>query len=54
MDKLNAIATAIAQGKAHAKAGIVGAFINQVKAQTGKSIAAPQAAILIQLVSALG
>jgi hypothetical protein len=53
MDKLNAIATAIAQGNARAKAGIVGAFVNQVKAQTGKSITPQQAAILTQLVGAL-
>jgi hypothetical protein len=52
-DKLNAIATAIAQGNARAKAGIVGAFVNQVKAQTGKSITPQQAAILTQLVGAL-
>jgi hypothetical protein len=52
-DKLNAIATAIAQGNANAKAGAVGAFINQINAQTGKGISPAQAAILIQLVSAL-
>jgi hypothetical protein len=52
-NKLNAIATAVAQGNAHAKAGTVGAFINQVNAQTGKSITPQQAAILIQLVTAL-
>ena len=52
-DKLNAIANAIAQGNAQAKAGAVGAFINQVRAQTGKSITAEQAAILIRLVRAL-
>ena len=52
-DKLNAIATAIAQGNAQAKAGVVGAFINQVKAQTGKSITAEHAATLIRLVMAL-
>jgi hypothetical protein len=52
-DKLNAIASAIARGNANAKAGIVGAFINQVNAQTGKSITAQHAAILIRLVSAL-
>jgi hypothetical protein len=52
-DKLNAIASAIARGNANAKAGIVGAFINQVNAQTGKSISADQAATLIRLVSAL-
>jgi hypothetical protein len=53
IDKLNAIATAIAQGNANAKAGIVGAFIKQVKAQTGKSITPQQAAVLIQFVNAL-
>jgi len=52
-DKLNAIATAMAQGNAQAKAGAVGAFINQVRAQTGKSISAEQAATLIRLVMAL-
>ena len=51
--KLNAIASALAQGNENAKAGIVGAFINQVRAQTGKSITAEDAAILIRLVSAL-
>jgi len=52
-DKLNAIATAIAQGNARAKAGLVGAFINQVNAQMGKSITPQNAATLIQLVMAL-
>jgi len=52
-DKLNAIAAAIARGNANAKAGAVGAFINQVKAQTGKSITAEDAATLIRLVVAL-
>jgi hypothetical protein len=53
IDKLNAIAADIARGNAHAKAGVVGAFINQVRAQTGKSITAEHAAILIRLVNAL-
>jgi hypothetical protein len=53
IDKLNAIAAAIAGGNANAKANIVGAFIDQVRAQTGKSITAANAATLIQLVSAL-
>jgi hypothetical protein len=49
-DKLSAIATAASPT---AKAGMVGAFISQVQAQTGKSITAANAAILIQMVSAL-
>jgi hypothetical protein len=52
-DKLAAIAAAVAQGNAAAKAGAVSAFISQVNAQTGKSITAQQAAILIRLVQAL-
>jgi hypothetical protein len=48
--KLDAIAVA---PNAHAKAGIVGAFINQVNAQTGKALTADQAATLITLVQAL-
>jgi hypothetical protein len=53
LDKLNATATAIAQGNATAKAGAVKAFISQVQAQTGKSITPASAALLVQLVSAL-
>jgi hypothetical protein len=53
IDKLNAIATAIAQGNAQAKANLVAAFIHQVQAQTGKSITPADAATLIQLVSTL-
>src|SRR5262249_13157488 len=52
-DKLNAIASAIAQGNRTAKAGVVSAFISQVHAQTGKSITPAEAAMLIQLVSEL-
>jgi hypothetical protein len=53
IDKLNAIAVAIAQGNAQAKANLVAAFIHQVQAQTGKSITPTNAAKLIQLVSTL-
>jgi hypothetical protein len=48
-----AIGAASAQGNLEAKAGGVAAFISQVRAQTGKSITAAHAALLIQLVSAL-
>jgi hypothetical protein len=48
--KLSAIASA---PNASAKAGQVGAFINQVNGQIGKTITAAQAAILIQMVQAL-
>jgi hypothetical protein len=43
----------IAQAKGKAKTAAVEAFISQVKAQTGKSLTAQQAEILIRLVSAL-
>jgi hypothetical protein len=51
IDKLDAIAAAIARGNAKAKANIVAAFIHQVQAQTGKSITPTNATTLIQLVS---
>jgi hypothetical protein len=50
LDKLNAIETA---PNARARAGAVGAFIAQVNAQTGRSISPANAALLIQLLSAL-
>jgi hypothetical protein len=50
LDKLNAIATA---RNPHAKAGAVGAFVNQVNAQTGKSITPQQAVLLLQIVRTL-
>lgn len=51
--KLNAAEAAAARGNAQAKAGALGAFINEVQAQTGKAISAQNAAILIALARAL-
>ena len=61
----NAVDAAVASGlnakliaaesasNANAQAGHVGAFENQVAAQTGKALTAQQAAVLLQLVQAL-
>jgi hypothetical protein len=49
LTKLDQAAAAGQRGNLNAKAGIVKAFINQLEAQTGKTIAAEQAAALIQL-----
>jgi hypothetical protein len=43
----------VAAPNANAKAGKLKAFINHVNAQTGKSVSAGHAAILIRLASAL-
>ena len=51
--KLDAAAASEARGNAHAKAGQIGAFINQVNAQRGKSISEPNATRLIELAEAL-
>lgn len=51
--KLNAAEAAAARGNAQAKAGAIGAFINEVQAQAGKALTADQAAILIRLAQAL-
>lgn len=45
--KLNAIAAAVARGNLQAKQGAVGAFINEVNAQTNKFITSSDAALLI-------
>jgi hypothetical protein len=42
-----------AKGNTNAKAGMIGAFINEVEAQTGKAISAEHADILITLAKAL-
>jgi hypothetical protein len=47
--KLNAVQWAIGNDNLHAKAGAVKAFINEVNAQSGKSIPTSDAAILIAL-----
>ena len=51
--KLEAAAAAEARGNANAKAGQIGAFINQVNAQRGKSISDANATRLIDLAEAL-
>ena len=51
--KLDNAQKAEAKGNINAKAGTIGAFINEVEAQTGKAIAPEQAAILISLAKAL-
>lgn len=51
--KLEAAARAEARGSMTAKAGSVDAFIKEVKAQTGKAIAADKAAYLVSFASAL-
>jgi hypothetical protein len=51
--KLSAAQAAAVRGDVTALDGQLGAFINQVSAQSGKSLSATQAAILIQLASAL-
>lgn len=50
---LDAAARSAARGNENAKAGQVGAFINQVNAQTGKALTAEQAALLIAIVGTL-
>ncbi|HLO04797.1 MAG TPA: GON domain-containing protein [Symbiobacteriaceae bacterium] len=51
--KLDAAMASAAKGNANSKAGQIGAYINQVQAQAGKTLTAEQAAILIQLAPAL-
>jgi predicted extracellular nuclease len=51
--KLDAAAASDARGNAHAKAGQIGAFINQVNAQRGKSISDADATRLIDLAEML-
>ena len=53
ISKLNAAAAAEARGNAQAKAGAIGAFINELQAQAGKALTAAQAATLIALAQAL-
>jgi hypothetical protein len=49
LTKLDNARAAEARGDAKAKAGIIGAFINEVQAQSGKAISAEHAATLIAL-----
>ncbi len=51
--KLYAAAAADERGNARARTGILGAFVNEIDAQTGKALTAEQAAILLRLVEAL-
>lgn len=51
--KLAAAAAAGARGQAKAKANILGAFDNEVSAQSGKALTAGQATLLTQLAAAL-
>lgn len=53
LDKLNAIAASLERGNNKSKKGQIKAFINQINAQTGKSITSEQAELLIQLVQNL-
>ena len=50
---LNAKLAGVASSNANAKAGKIQAFVNQVKAQSGKSLTAQQANILINLAQSL-
>jgi predicted extracellular nuclease len=52
-EKLEAAAASEARGNANAKAGQIGAFINQINAQRGKSISDVNATRLIDLAEAL-
>lgn len=51
--KLNAATAAIARGNMTAKAGALGAFVNEVEAQTDKAIGAADAALLAAAASQL-
>ncbi len=51
--KLDAAAAAAARGQAATKANILGAFDNEVAAQSGKALTAAQAKLLTQLAAAL-
>ena len=51
--KLDAYAASIARGSSTSAAGQIGAYVNQVQAQTGKSIGSANASILISLARAL-
>ena len=51
--KLEAAAAADARGQAQAKAGSLGAYVNQLRAQSGKAITAERASFLISLVPEL-
>lgn len=51
--KLDAARSSAERGNAKSKAGQIEAYLNQVKAQTGKSLTAEQAAILTSLAGAL-
>lgn len=51
--KLDKAQDAALRGNLSAKTGIIGAFINEVEAQTGKALTAEQAATLIRLALAL-
>jgi len=53
LTKLDNVRKAEAKGNTDAKVGMIGAFINEVEAQTGKAISPEQAAILISLAKAL-
>jgi hypothetical protein len=51
--KLDAAQASIARGDAKSKAGQIGAYVNQVQAQSGKALTPDQAAILTRLAKAL-
>ena len=51
--KLDAAKAAAARGDWKAKAGILAAYLNEVSAQSGKSLTVEQAALLAQLASGL-
>ncbi len=51
--KLDAAERADARGQANAKAGSLGAYVNQLRAQSGKAITAERAEFLIGLVPEL-
>jgi hypothetical protein len=52
-DKLRAAEEAEARGDAGAKAGALRAYVNQLRAQSGKSVSAEDAALLIELAGTL-
>jgi uncharacterized repeat protein (TIGR02543 family) len=51
--KLDAAKAADGRGNDKAKAGMIGAFINEVEAQSGKAISSEHASLLIALAKAL-
>jgi hypothetical protein len=51
--KLDAAEAAETRGNGHAKGGALGAFMNQVRAQSGKALTPAQANVLLTLAKTL-